>query len=314
LKKILLINLVVFAAAANLFADFSDSLIVLPSSKISFSYSKQTNSSYYNSSGKSITEIPDSITPVHKDGFSFNEERTTLDIRISQIFSLGANDELYAGIELPYIFNYIDRKYKSTSDTVSAVKIIDENSNMPYLGLSVKYLKKLGRVYLVGGLDSKISLTDESKKIAQSDKLFKIKSEVFRKYYSSNDFSLDAYFLDKTAYYNLGASYMINHDPISDMFKVRAGLGLTKIEDAALGVNIEYAKSLKNIDKNFQVNPFYYTNAEEYFKVGVFFDIRIEKLLLIGIKYDVALNGKNTLGQAYLNLNLGFNFDLFNVR
>ena len=275
-------------------------------------YYRTTSSSYYEFDGTEYPTIIDSLDNLHKNEYSYNSLVNQFNLSISQVLFSTSNFSLFAKADLPINFNSIESKYQKLSelpsgvdsDTVYDVEFAYESTNIPYLKFGIGADYQYSNFYFGLGLNANISFLNED--ITDVNK-----KQLFDRYYTNVSPYVSVIYKGAKSFLEFEGHYKaFLNSPISDIFKLKVGVGITTVESSVLGAYLEYNKSTTSIDNSVKFNPSAWQLQEEFFKFGTYFDVLIEDMFLPGISYDLTISGKNSLNVGIFRLYLKFLLDL----
>lgn len=295
-----------------LYARIADSLVSKIRNYVSIDYSRATSSSFFDYNGEEYQTIIDTLDELHLHEYSYNSKINQFGLELSQTIFSSTDFCLFANAYIPYQMNNYDIKYKTSSvlpsgvdaDTVHDVEIIYESSHLPFLrfGIGADYQYK--NLYFTAGSEFCLSLLND-------EVSYPLHEQYFDRYYSNITPSFSVLYKGAKSFLELAGQYKIYFDsPISDMFKVKLGVGFTTVESSILGAFVEYNRSSTKIDNSLRFNPAEWQYQEEYIRLGTHFEIKVEDSFLPGISYDLKISGKNSQNVGMFRLYLKILLDL----
>ena len=293
-------------------ARIANSLVSKIRNYISVDYSRATSSSFLDYNGEEYQTIIDTLDALHSNEYSYNSKINQIGLEFSQTLFSGKDFCLFANAYIPYAMNNHDIKYRATSDlpsgvdadTVLDVEILYESSHVPFwrFGIGADYRYK--NLYLTAGTEFSFSLLNE-------DVSYPLHEQYFDRYYSNITPSFSVLYKGAKSFLEFVGQYKMYIDsPISDMYKLKLGVGLTTVESSILGAFVEYSRSTTSIDNSIRFNPADWQFQEEYIRLGTNFEVIVEDNFLPGISYDLKISGKNTKNVGMFRLYLKILLDL----
>lgn len=312
--KITTIIVVGFAMFGSdlLYARIADSLVSKIRNYISVDYSRATSSSFFDYHGEEYQTIIDTLDALRLNEYSYNSKVNQFGLELSQTIFSSSEFCLFANAYIPYSMNNYDIKYKVRSDlpsgvdadTVNDIEILYESSHVPYFrfGIGADYQYK--NLYFTAGSEFCFSLLND-------EVSYPIHEQYFDRYYSNITPSLSILYKGAKSFLEFSGQYKIYLDsPISDMFKLKLGVGVTTVESSILGAFVEYNRSTDAIDNSVRFNPAEWQYQEEFIRLGTHFEVTIEDRFLPGISYDLKISGKNSQNVGMFRLYLKILLDL----
>ncbi len=275
-------------------AYIGDSVVTKTRNYFGVEFGQYSSSSFFNFSGSQTPTVADSLDNSHDKEYSYNMKNYNIIFDYSRAIINKPNFCLFANFSLPLAINNIERKYLANSDSsavhdsLNNVVIVYDKTNLPYLNFGMGADYKSSNFIFGLGSNFRISLLG-------SDLKNIVGSEFVDLSYSSMTPYLSVMYKGAKSFFEFTGEYQSYFDsPISDMLKLRFGVGLTTVESSSFSAFLEYNKSIKEINESRPFSPYQYQYQEDYLKLGIHFDIIIEKVILPGISYELNISGKNT--------------------
>lgn len=294
----------------SVLASIGDSIVTKARNYIGLELGQYSSSSFYDNNNNTNPKVIDTFDFRHEFEYSYNMKTYNLNLELSQAIIEKPNFCLFADLSLPLSINNIESKFLANvdsaevNDSLTDVAVVYDKTNFPYLKLGLGADYKISDFIFGAGANAFISfLGSEQSKVEGA--------EYFDLYYSNITPYLSVMYKGEKSFFELSGAYQRYLDsPISDMLKLKFGIGLTTVESSAFGAYLEYNFSTKNIDKSIPFSPYNYQLQENYLKLGINFQIIVEDFFIPGISYDLHVTGNNTKNMGIFRIYAKFLLNL----